>query len=151
MKRLFSFFFAILFLAAPLLLQARPAGMQSRILSLINDYRHDNGRQELRSNALLNDLAQQHSERMAQGRVRFGHDGFDGRMKKALRGIKGAYGFAENVAYGTLSASEVVDMWTNSRGHRKNILGPYQLTGIGVARGRDGQLYFTQVFVSIRG
>lgn len=128
---------------------ARPAGMASRILQLVNDYRDDKGREPLRMSSQLNAIAQQHSENMAARRVAFGHGGFDTRMNKALRSTKG-YGFAENVAYGDLNAREVVNLWINSKGHRKNMLGNYQLTGIGVAQGRSGQLYFTQVFVSVR-
>lgn len=37
--------------------------------------------------------------------------------------------------------------WMNSPGHRENILKPgFCKTGIGVARGRDGFVYITQVF-----
>jgi uncharacterized protein YkwD len=32
-------------------------------------------------------------------------------------------------------------------GHRKNIEGPYEVTGIGVARNAQGEVYFTQIFV----
>lgn len=128
---------------------ARPAGMTSRILQLVNDYRSDQGREPLRMTSQLNAIAQQHSENMAGKRVAFGHGGFNTRMNKAMRSTKG-YGFAENVAYGDLNAREVVNLWINSKGHRKNMLGNYQLTGIGVAQGRNGQLYFTQVFVSVR-
>lgn len=129
---------------------AHPPGMASRILQLVNGYRSDQGRNMLQMSASLNALAQRHSDNMAAGRVAFGHGGFDARMNKAMRSIRGAYGFSENVAYGDIGAREVVNMWINSRGHRKNMLGNYQLTGIGVARGRRGQLYFTQVFVSVR-
>jgi len=37
--------------------------------------------------------------------------------------------------------------WMNSPGHRENILNPgFCKTGIGVARGRDGFVYVTQIF-----
>ncbi len=54
---------------------------------------------------------------------------------------------AENVAYGQMSAEEVVDGWLHSPGHRQNIEGDYNLTGIGVAQNKDGVIYFTQIFV----
>jgi uncharacterized protein YkwD len=53
---------------------------------------------------------------------------------------------AENVASGQMSAREVVDGWLNSPGHRRNIEGNFKLTGIGLARGSRGMIYFTQIF-----
>ena len=47
-----------------------------------------------------------------------------------------------------MNAKQVVNMWLNSDGHRKNIEGNYNLTGIGVVKGKDGALYFTQIFVN---
>ena len=60
--------------------------------------------------------------------------------------MKGTSG-AENVAYGAETAEEVVRMWLKSPGHKKNIEGKYNYTGIGIARGRNGQLYYTQLFI----
>ena len=37
--------------------------------------------------------------------------------------------------------------WLASRAHRENLDGPYDLTGIGVARSRSGEVFFTQFFV----
>ena len=34
-----------------------------------------------------------------------------------------------------------------SPAHRENLEGPYDLTGIGVARSRSGEVFFTQFFV----
>jgi uncharacterized protein YkwD len=39
-------------------------------------------------------------------------------------------------------------MWLNSPGHRKNIEGPYNLTGIAMAKAKDGTMYFTQIFIN---
>jgi uncharacterized protein YkwD len=54
---------------------------------------------------------------------------------------------AENVAYGNITAKEVVDNWLKSPGHRRNIEGKYTITGIGVAKSSDGTIFFTQIFV----
>ncbi len=40
--------------------------------------------------------------------------------------------------------------WLRSPGHRENIEGAYDLTGIGVARSRQGVYYFTQLFAGTR-
>jgi uncharacterized protein YkwD len=59
---------------------------------------------------------------------------------------------AENVAYSGTSnptadqvARMFVTMWANSSGHRRNMLGNYQLLGAGVAK-RGGNYYATQIF-----
>lgn len=54
---------------------------------------------------------------------------------------------AENIAYGPVSVDELVNGWMRSPGHRANILNAaYTETGVGVARSRDGVLYYCQVF-----
>lgn len=83
---------------------------------------------------------------MATGKTAFSHDGFEQR----IAAIKNTTGWitasAENVAYGKLSAKEVVKGWLNSPGHKKNIEGNYQYTGIGIYQDRKGITYFTQIF-----
>jgi len=39
-----------------------------------------------------------------------------------------------------------VSGWLNSTGHRNNIEGNYDLTGVGVAKSSDGKYYLTQMF-----
>jgi uncharacterized protein YkwD len=41
----------------------------------------------------------------------------------------------------------VVDGWKNSPEHRKNMLGDFSLTGIGIAQSNDGGYFFTQIFI----
>lgn len=54
---------------------------------------------------------------------------------------------AENIAYGPVAVEPLVDGWMRSPGHRENILNPaYTETGVGVARSRDGVLFYCQVF-----
>ena len=122
------------------------ANLVSDILSLTNQFRKSEGLPVLIMKQQLNELAQKHSADMASGRVAFGHAGFGGREAKAQREIKGVYSFAENVAYGVNSANEVVTMWKNSPGHRRNMLGSYKYIGIGTAKDSKGQIYFTEVF-----
>jgi len=59
----------------------------------------------------------------------------------------GGDSMAENVALGQTTAQEAVDSWLSSEGHKQNIEGSYNLTGVGVAQGSDGDLYFTQIFL----
>ena len=83
---------------------------------------------------------------MAKGKVVFGHDGFSARNTMATKKIKSLRTFAENVTYGTTNATQVVTMWKNSSGHRRNLLGLYKYIGIGIAKDRQGRLFYTQVF-----
>jgi uncharacterized protein YkwD len=50
------------------------------------------------------------------------------------------------VASGQMTAREVVNGWLKSPGHKKNIEGNFVLTGIGYARSKKGDIYFTQIF-----
>ncbi|HEY5465252.1 MAG TPA: CAP domain-containing protein [Hanamia sp.] len=116
------------------------------IYSKTNQFRRSNGLLNLIIKPELNAIAQKHSADMASGRVAFGHSGFAQRNAKASKLIKGLHGFAENVAYGATSGSEVINMWENSPGHRMNMLGHYKYIGIGIAKDRQGHIYYTAVF-----
>jgi uncharacterized protein YkwD len=40
----------------------------------------------------------------------------------------------------------VVGLWKNSPGHRRNMLGNFKYIGIGIARDRQGRIFYTEVF-----
>ncbi len=117
------------------------------VLTYTNKLRKSKGLSALEMRDDLNVIAQKHSTDMARGKVTFGHSGLDKRESQARKNIKDASQFAENVAYGSMSGKEVVDIWKNSSGHRRNMLGPYKYIGIGIARDRRGVIYYTQLFV----
>ncbi len=116
------------------------------VLEETNTYRKSKGKSELEMKSELNAIAEQHSINMAKGSVAFGHAGFDKRNAMAVSSVKSISSFAENVAFGAPTAREVVIMWKNSPGHRTNMLGAYKYIGIGVAKDKNGRLYYTQVF-----
>ncbi len=122
-------------------------GMEAEILTLINKHRAKKGLSPLQYNAAIAQASEKHSRNMASGRIPMGHSGFDERTDRLIKDIKGADAAAENVAYGAKTAERVVEMWLDSKGHRKNIEGNYNLTGIGVVRNRKGVLYYTQIFI----
>jgi uncharacterized protein YkwD len=124
--------------------------MEQQILQEINSYRASKRLKPLQMVELITDAATKHSKDMGRGRVPFGHDGFDDRMDRIMRKIDNANACAENVAFGKFTAQEVVKRWIQSPGHKKNIEGNYNLTGIGVVRGKDGYPYFTQIFINQR-
>ncbi|MGE4609495.1 MAG: CAP domain-containing protein, partial [Myxococcota bacterium] len=44
----------------------------------------------------------------------------------------------------------IVRSWLNSPDHRRNLLAPaMNSTGVGITRGKDGSLLYTQLYVSI--
>jgi uncharacterized protein YkwD len=89
---------------------------------------------------------------MANGRVTFSHDGFQQRVAAIARTIPYNRA-AENVAYNQGYSDPVrqaVQGWLKSTGHRQNIEGSFNLTGIGIAQNAKGEYYFTQVFIRRR-
>src|SRR5882757_6236276 len=120
--------------------------MENSILYYVNLHRRSIGLGALQMNGVESSVAAQHSRNMASGRTQFGHDGAKSREKAISRQIGPVLSMGENVAYGERSAKEVVDDWLASPGHRRNIEGNFKLTGIGLARDRKGQIYFTQIF-----
>ncbi len=87
---------------------------------------------------------------MAAGAVPFSHTGFTGRAQ-AARSVISHQGISENIAFNNFdryrTAAVAVEGWIRSSGHRANIEGRYDVTGIGIARSTDGTYYFTQIFV----
>ena len=124
-----------------------PGNILQDVLRYTNSFRKSRGLSALVMRDDLNRIAQQHSEDMAKGRIGFGHGDFGKREAAVQHIIKGSSRYAENVAYGAPSGKEVVNEWKNSPGHRRNLLGSYRYIGIGVATDRNGQLYYTQLFV----
>lgn len=124
-----------------------PAVSAADVLRLINEHRTGMGLEPLKMTEVISKAAEKHSHNMASKKIPFGHDGFDARMAGLRKQIKNTDGWAENVAYGAETAEAVVDMWLHSPGHKKNIEGNYNLTGLGIVKGADGELYYTQIFV----
>ena len=116
------------------------------ILKLTNKFRKSKGLSALSMRNDLNEVARKHSEDMAKGKRSFGHGGFEQRTKQIQKHYPSCT-VAENVAYGSTTADQVVNMWKNSSGHRSNMLGDYNYIGIGTARDRRGVIYYTQIFV----
>ncbi|MDF2192835.1 CAP domain-containing protein [Paraflavitalea sp. CAU 1676] len=122
--------------------------LEDQILTLVNQHRKKMGLAPLQSNSVIETEARRHTVSMASKKTPFGHNGFNYRSKVITTKVQGITATAENVAYGSRSAQEVVEGWLNSPGHRKNIEGRYRLTGIGVARDSKSTLYFTQIFAN---
>lgn len=139
-------FFAIAFFGLVSFISGSKNDIAGDVITYTNQFRKANGLNKLESNDVLSAIAQKHSENMASGKVRFGHDGFSNRNAAAQKEIASLRYFAENVAYGVSSGKEAVDLWKNSSGHRKNMLGRFTQIGIGIARDKQGRIFYTQIF-----
>lgn len=122
------------------------SGLEDDILALINNHRRAKGLPALQMNGEITAEARKHTMAMATRRIDFGHAGFNIRNRIILSKVPGTTAVAENVAFGSKTAKEVVAGWLSSSGHRKNIEGNYKLTGIGVARDKNATLFYTQIF-----
>ncbi len=134
-------------LASSLVATGTDQKMVADILEYVNAYRVQHGLSTLTLNTFLSQEARYHSTDMAKHRMKFGHDGFSERIAYAHQKIPNSQFGAENVAFNYKTAKIVVDGWMNSSGHKRNILGHYNLTGIGIARDSAGKPYFTQIFL----
>lgn len=118
------------------------------ILQNINAYRAAKNLKPVILLSFLNEIAHEHSKDMSLGKVSFGHDGFRNRIDKIKYMMGSLRPCAENVAYGPLSESEVVEQWIKSDKHREILEGDYKLAGIGIARDKMGHPFFTLIFVN---
>jgi uncharacterized protein YkwD len=119
--------------------------LEQQTHSRINAYRASKGLPSLTWSDVIANQARRHSQSMASGKTRFGHGGFRDRLAIIGRSIQWSHG-GENAAI-SRTASGAVAVWLKSRGHRKEIEGKFNLTGIGAARAANGSVYFTQIFI----
>ena len=130
------------------------------VLSAVNAARAKAGCQPLRMNARLTAAAKAHARAMAEQNF-FGHAGKDG-SKFSSRIKRQGYSYrtaAENIAAGHRTATQAVQGWLNSAGHRRNMLN-CRMTETGIAvvyqaddrpiKGNSSPLryYWVQVFAA---
>jgi uncharacterized protein YkwD len=142
---------------APAKAAAAPAGLdavEAEVLAGVNRHRRAAGLGALRGDPRLAEIARAHSRAMAAGRRGVGHGGFDERSQAVEARVVPYRRVAENVARHGRRRAEVsgaaVAGWLRSSGHRRNIEGPYSLTGVGAAASSRGEIYLTQIFVEPR-
>jgi len=123
------------------------ATMTSDIINGVNAHRRTKGLPPLRLMALAASEAARHSSNMASKKVPFGHAGFNQRAVNIANELHGTSSTGENVAFGKMTWKQVIDAWLKSPEHRANIEGPFNYTGVGVAKDSRGVIYYTQIFV----
>jgi len=119
--------------------------MEMEILQEINLYRNNKGLPSFEMNKIIYNEALKHTEYMIEKGI-ISHDNFTDRASRLMKNPGGSSA-AENVAYGYIDAKAVVSGWINSDGHRNNIEGNYNLTGIAAVSDKNGSYYFTQIFL----
>lgn len=122
-------------------------GIEEAILADVNSYRKQHHLNPLKMDGRISQQAKIHSVNMAQHRLPFGHINFLNRVTVLRKEIKNSGAASENVAYNYKDGHDVVKNWLLSPGHKRNIVGNYDLTGIGIARDTKGRIYFTQMFL----
>lgn len=123
--------------------------LESEVIRLVNVEREKAGRSALRGNSEISRIARLKSDDFIKNNY-FSHTSptygspFD--MLKSF-GINYTAA-AENIASGQRTATEVMNSWMNSSGHRANILdSTYNQIGVGVAKDSSGKTYWTQMFI----
>jgi uncharacterized protein YkwD len=133
--------------------QVHPWKLAEWTLKGINYERLIRGLPMLQFDPTLMQAAERHSQDMIS-RGFFGHinpdrQNLEGRL--IINGVRGWKLAAENLAinYDQLDpVTMAINGWMMSPGHKQNILeGRFKCTGIGVAYGANGSLYFTQIFL----
>lgn len=121
--------------------------MAREVFDLVNAYRIANGREALKYNDTLNEVAMKRSEELSRS---YSHMRPDGTKCFTLYKQNGyRYSAAgENIAYGQKTASEVFEAWKQSERHRKNMLGDYEEMGVGVYQA-NGVYYWSQNFGTV--
>jgi uncharacterized YkwD family protein len=122
---------------------------QQEVLNIVNKERTSRGLSALKLNMEVSKVATIKSQDMID-KGYFAHNSptygspFD-MMKKFGITYKSA---GENIAMGQKTPQEVMTAWMNSEGHRKNILNSsFTEIGIGIAKDKNGRLYWTQMFI----
>jgi len=132
---------------------AQLARLEGQLVQGVNDFRKSRRLIPLERRPELDAVARAHSEDMVR-RHFFAHrnpEGLDwvGRLRRA--GIQGFALAGENLAMTSQSRpnTRILEGWKHSPAHLKNLVArPYNATGVGIARGPDGALYYTQLYLT---
>jgi len=124
------------------------SGAVEEMVYLLNDHRARLNLPKLSYNEALTLEAQIHTDDMAFGRRRFGHDGMSQRCLNARRALGRGNACGEIVSRFHQNADQAFNGWMNSWSHRTQIE-DYRYTHIGVGLAIDGRglPYWTVLFL----
>ncbi|MFB3854673.1 MAG: CAP domain-containing protein [Vicinamibacterales bacterium] len=127
-----------------------PEAVAGAVFQQVNGYRRSRGLAPLEIDDAVGDIALDRGGRRASGQRRPGHSGFNERADRIER-MFACRAVAENVAVVDPTAgppaARWLRMWLDSPGHRRLLLGRFDMTGIGVAVDRQGGYHVTQIYV----
>ena len=122
--------------------------LERQTLDMVNGYRIGFGMIDLRWDESLAEIARAHARSMASGSRWTSHRCFEYRSLLAAS-MMGEGNLWENVGSVLESDRPVADIitgWRNSAPHRNAMLCSATLSGVGAARGDNGELYVVQLF-----
>jgi uncharacterized protein YkwD len=118
---------------------------ETRIVELVNIERKKAGLRPVAVSACADRYAEEWSDHMATT-GRFAH-------RSDLRAVMdacSARSIGENIAYGNVTADQMMRMWMESPGHRANILNAkFTHIGVGATKTSTGRVYGTQNFLTL--
>jgi uncharacterized protein YkwD len=117
---------------APTTQACASGSFSEQFLCLLNAYRQSQGKGQLAGSNSLSQVAFDHSAWMAATGT-FSHTGPNGDRLGDRCGLAGIACRAENLAHNAKSAQHLLDMWTASPSHNKNLLGNYTAVGMGIS------------------
>lgn len=132
-KSLFVVFFCLLVAPRDALTLELNHGISTAVLNEINARRVFHGRNSLRLNKILSQVAQSHAEDMEKNKFFSHYSPQNGSLKERIETASYSYGtIGENLSVGHLSPPSLVNAWMKSIKHRLNILGEnYREIGVG--------------------
>eukprot|EP00929_Paragymnodinium_shiwhaense_P027156 TRINITY_DN15_c1_g3_i1.p1 TRINITY_DN15_c1_g3~~TRINITY_DN15_c1_g3_i1.p1 ORF type:complete len:255 (+),score=39.74 TRINITY_DN15_c1_g3_i1:183-947(+) len=121
--------------------------LEVEILELTNHVRVQNGLPSLQWHQNLADIAKSHAAAVADGRAPFSHAGAKQRFASCTtKCVNVAENLARSDGFGRNSLAEAtVSSWCESQGHRRNLLGPFDVCGVGWAASDSGVIFVTQL------
>ena len=127
----------------------RQQPVAEKVHERINEFRTQHGRAPLKWNTVIAERTQAHSEKMATER-NLRHSANPPCNENILRSATYGWGFFVRFLSIPLTndmiASQAVNSWTQSPGHRANVLSSSFETGVGVGINIMGGVYMTQWF-----
>ena len=130
-------------ISAPAQAPEELAKVRTQILEATNEFRASQGLAPLLPMPELDTVATKWAVHLAEtGRFEHNPSYFSEYPQTNL------WGGAENIAAGYPSAAGAVQGWSNSPGHRANMLGNYTHMGVGFARDASGIPYYVQNFAA---
>lgn len=122
--------------------------LEMKIFELVNQYRINHDLLPLELNDEISKIAREHSENMANGNAAWGHNGYSERAEM-VSSVVAWEELGENLARNnfTLPAIKALEEWSESHLHEDNMVGSFNMAGVGVAISSDGEYFFTQIFV----